>query len=247
MKQSKNIMGMPITVEVVGVEDENILDSIFSYFVTVDETFSTYKDTSEISQINRGELNSEDASGNVKEILKLAEQTKKETNGYFDIVRNDKTIDPSGIVKGWAIHEAAKILVSKGLDHFYIDAGGDVQVSKPLSSPDSWKVGIQNPFNSSEIIKVVNLRNDGMATSGIYNRGAHIYNPLDREKGIEDIVSLSVIGPNVYEADRFATAAFAMGKGGIYFLENQSGLEGYQIDKNGVATMTTGFNKFTDN
>ncbi len=55
------------------------------------------------------------------------------------------------------------------------------------------------------------------------------------------MVSLTVIGPNVYEADRFATAAFAMGKNGIAFIEQLQGFEGYQIDGAGIATMTSGF------
>ena len=59
-----------------------------------------------------------------------------------------------------------------------------------------------------------------------------------------DIVSLTVIGPNIYEADRFATAAFAMGKRGINFIETCPGLEGYMVDAAGMATETTGFSSF---
>jgi len=47
-----------------------------------------------------------------------------------------------------------------------------------------------------------------------------------------EIASISVIGPNVYEADRFATAAFAMGEKGIEFIEKQKKLEGYMIKNN---------------
>ena len=83
----------------------------------------------------------------------------------------------------------------------------------------------------------------GMATSGTYIRGQHIYNPLD-DKEITEIVSLTVIGPNVYEADRFATAAFAMGKEGINFIERTAELEGYIIHKDGIATLTSGFEKY---
>ena len=52
-----------------------------------------------------------------------------------------------------------------------------------------------------------------------------------------------MIGPDVYEADRFATAAFAMGAHGIQFIERRPGLEGYQIDRNGIATFTSGFER----
>ena len=83
-----------------------------------------------------------------------------------------------------------------------------------------------------------------MATSGTYIRGQHIYNPHNRVQTFDDIVSLTVIGPNIYEADRFATAAFAMGKSGIDFIESLPGFEGYIIDSNGIATMTSGFENY---
>ena len=61
---------------------------------------------------------------------------------------------------------------------------------------------------------------------------------------IEDIVSLTVIGANVLEADRFATAAFAMGRAGIHFIEKTPGLEGYLVDTQGIATLTRGFGAY---
>lgn len=56
---------------------------------------------------------------------------------------------------------------------------------------------------------------------------------------------MTVIGPNIYEADRFATACFAMGEKGIYFIEQLSGFEGYLIDNNKIATLTSNFKKHT--
>ena len=76
----------------------------------------------------------------------------------------------------------------------------------------------------SEHVKVLALTDQGIATSGTAIRGQHIYNPHQPDASIQDIVSLTVIGPNIYEADRFATAAFAMGKEGIRFIANVAGL-----------------------
>src|SRR6478736_846259 len=106
MKGTRLLMGMPITIEVIDrhVTQDN-LDKVFAYFVSVDETFSTYKATSEISKINRGELRTAEYSEDMKAILALSEQTKKDTYGYFDI-EHDGLYDPAGIVKGWAIQNA---------------------------------------------------------------------------------------------------------------------------------------------
>ena len=239
-------MGMHITVEIVGTAPANdAIEKVFSYFTYIDEKFSTYKDTSEITKINKGELRESEYSEDMKIVLSLCEKTKNETGGYFDIIARDGSCDPSGLVKGWSIHNASKILLENGCENFYIDAGGDVQVHGCNAEGKAWSVGIKNPFNPKEVVKVVYARHEGIATSGTYIRGQHIYDPKDRSKPITEIVSLTVIGPDVYEADRFATAAFAMGTQGIDFIEKLPGFEGYVIEKNGTAIMTSGFNGYT--
>jgi thiamine biosynthesis lipoprotein len=255
MRQAKIMMGMPVIAEIADGSQpadsqspvsKNALEKVFAYFEYVDEKFSTYKETSEISRINRGELAEFDRSDDMKTIFALSEETKKLTNGYFDIKRPDGKYDPSGIVKGWAILNAAKILQDAGFENFYVDAGGDIDARGKNTEGRSWSVGIKNPFNEQEVVKVVYLLNCGIATSGTYIRGQHIYDPKNPGEQITEIVSLTVVGPNVYEADRFATAAFAMGKSGIEFIEGLAGFEGYIIDNKGTATMTSGFPKYTE-
>jgi thiamine biosynthesis lipoprotein len=282
MKQTRLIMGMPITVEIVEKADATATESpavpasatattiekVFDYFHYIDEKFSTYKENSEIMRINRGEILLENSSDDMREIFDLAERTRNETGGYFDIVNRSGIFDPSGIVKGWTILKASRIIESVGFKDYFVEAGGDIQVGGYNRQGELWRVGVRNPFvtEKKEIVKIVLLGGgrmngsdngnwvngskngngmNGIATSGTYLRGQHIYNPKDRDSAISDIASLSVIGPNVYEADRFATAAFAMGKKGIDFIEQQKGLEGYIIDSAGIATMTSGFEALT--
>ena len=238
-------MGMPITVEVSDAGAKvGILVQIFDYFTGVDERFSTYKATSEIMAINRGEIKPGDASPEMQEVFALAEKTKAETNGYFDMRQPNGQLDPSGIVKGWAIFNAANMLKAQGFRDFYIDAGGDIESSGVNEKGLLWSVGIKNPFNQNEIVKVIYPKGRGIATSGSYIRGAHIYNPHNAKEELSGVVSMTVIGPNVLEADRFATAAFAMGRKGIAFVESLNGFEGYAIDAGGIATMTTHFEDF---
>ena len=240
------IMGMPITIEIIdpGVASGD-LEAAFDYFEDVDKRFSPYKSDSEVSLINAGKISEQEYSPEIKEVLLLAEKTKEETGGYFDVYRPDGKLDPSGLVKGWAIRNAAEILKKGGWKNFYVEAGGDIQVSGKNAEGQLWSVGIRNPFKQDEIVKVVHLKDgDGMATSGTYVRGAHVYNPLNPSEPLNEIVSLTVAGPDVYEADRFATAAFAMGRKGIEFIEKCPELEGYSIDKNSVATATSKFHKY---
>jgi len=244
MKHLELLMGMPIAVEVVDAAvTAATIENVFAYFRSVDATFSTYKEDSEISKINRGELAEAEYSEDMRTILDLSEQTRRETQGYFDI-RHNGILDPSGIVKGWAILRAANMLKEAGFANFYVDAGGDIQVvGKKDGHP--WRVGIRNPFNRKENVKILAITDRGVATSGTAIRGQHIYNPHQPDRPLQqDIVSLTVVGPNVYEADRFATAAFAMGKKGIYFIERLPEFEGYVIDASARATFTSGFERY---
>jgi thiamine biosynthesis lipoprotein len=239
-------MGMPVTVQIVDTLENNIIfNKVFAYFTSVDRNFSTYKEDSETSLINSGKIKKSEYSKDMKAVLKLSEETKKQTKGFFDVNRNGQ-LDPLGLVKGWAILNASRMIKKKGIKNFFIEAGGDIQFSGKNKDGKPWKTGIRNPFNIQEIVKVVHLHDQGIATSGTYIRGKHVYNPKNNFCAADKIVSLTVIGPNVFEADRFATAAFAMGQEGINFIEKLNGFEGYSIDCKGIATMTTGFNQFTN-
>jgi len=246
MKQARVIMGMPISLEIVDAfANEKDFEKVFDYFRHVEDKFSTYKTTSETSQINQGKIKEKDYSDEMKEVIRLCGETSKQTNGFFTTVAKDLSFDPLGLVKGWAIYKASLLLDEMGYKNYFIEAGGDIQTKGKNSDGECWSVCIRNPFKNEEIIKVVYLSGQGIATSGTYVRGQHIVNPLKPGVSITEIVSLTVIGPNIYEADRFATAAFAMGKEGVNFIEKLENLEGYMIDDKGLATYTSGFEKLT--
>jgi thiamine biosynthesis lipoprotein len=246
MKETRLIMGMPVSVEIVDAQaTQSDLDIVFNYFTYVDNNFSKFKATSELTALNEGKITLDEASADMKEVIALCEQTRQETDGYFDMRAPNGTCDPTGLVKGWAVCKAGDIIRAHGFKNFCVEAGGDMEISGHNVKGEKWRIGIRNPFGEvNDIVKVVALSDEGIATSGTYVRGQHIYNPHKHGEEIRDVVSLSVIGPNVYEADRFATAAFAMGEDGIMFIERLSGFEGYQINKEGVATMTTGFSNY---
>lgn len=244
MKQTQIIMDMPITIDVLGNIQPLILNKVFSYFKFIDDTFSPFKKNSQISLINQGKISVNQAQPDVLEILNLARYYKQKTNGFFDIRNPFLKIDPSGIVKGWAIHKASQILQQFNCTDYYLDAGGDITASGRNHHGKPWSVGIKHPQVKDKIVKIVWLYQNAIATSGTYERGYHIYNPKTGLP-VRDITSLTIIGPNILEADIYATAAFAMGADGIHFIESLPNFEGYVIDKNMIATYTSGFEKYT--
>ncbi len=243
MEKTKIIMGMLVTIDIVDSNTKNeVFDEVFNYLISIDEKFSPYKKDSELTKYNNKKIIEKDLSENFKIVLSLSEDMKNKTDGFFDVVYKNN-LNPSGLVKGWAIYNAKKILIKNGIKNFYIEIAGDIEVAGLNHKNEKWIIGIRSPFNKKENIKILHLTDRGIATSGLYERGNHIYNPKKNCLATE-IESLTVIGPNIYEADCYATAGFAMGKNGIDFIEKLSNFEGYMIDHNGIATFTSNFNKY---
>jgi thiamine biosynthesis lipoprotein len=255
MKRTALIMGMPITVAIPdrersdhvpsGVKFPTVdaaLEAVFAHFNGVDEQFSPYKRGSETSRINRGELDPRNASAAMREVIALSEETKALTEGYFDVWFRGR-FDPCGLVKGWAINAAARMLDDDGFVSFCVEAGVDMEVRGANDDFLPWRIGIRSPFDTSTTTKRLSITNRGIATSGTYIRGEHIYDPLSGARA-NAIASFTVIGPDVYEADRMATAAFAMGRKGIRFITGLPEFDAYMIELDGTAVFTPGFARY---
>ena len=237
-------MGMPVTVCIRDEESSNqdVL-AVASWFENVNQRFSPYLETSEVCRLNAGAIARTEVSAQLERVLLLCEQTKAETGGYFDVAR-DGLIDPSGLVKGWAIDKASALLSARGFANYFIEAGGDVQAVGLNSDGQPWQVGIRNPFKRDELVKVLAVTDRGVATSGTAIRRQHIYNPLRPGLHATELVSLTVTGPSIYEADRMSTAAFAMGRDGLSFIAERPDLEGYAVTADGMAEFTCGFARY---
>jgi FAD:protein FMN transferase len=231
MHRVEHIMGMPI---VVAVRDgDAVPEEAFDWFRRVDETFSTYKDDSEVSRLRRGELALEAASSEVQQVFARCTELRDETDGFFDV--EAVGLDPSGYVKGWAVDEAAAILERAGLRDYAINAGGDIRTR------GHWTIGIQHPLQPQEVAKVVEGTDLAVATSGAYERGDHVVDPHSRWTPA-GILSVTVTGPNLGTADAYATAAFAMGgHRAPNWIARLQGYEAMAILDDGRVLSTPGF------
>jgi len=202
------VMGMPVAIEVLDDIPPRALGDAFAWLRWVDATFSTYRDDSQISLLDRGALLPEAAHPDVRNVLACCEAHRVATCGFFDI-RATGRLDPSGFVKGWAVEQAASILERAGARRFCINAGGDVLVrgGRP------WRIGIRHPRLRDRLAGVVALRDGAVATSGAYERGPHVVDP-HTGRPPSHVLSVTILGPNLGTADAYATAAFAMGAEG---------------------------------
>jgi thiamine biosynthesis lipoprotein len=209
-RRVEQIMGLPVVVDIRDDEAVPVLDELFDWLRWVDATFSTFKEDSEISRINRGELRREDAHPDVRRVLERCDRVRAETDGYFDMRTPDGTIDPSGLVKGWAVDRGAAILDGAGLRNYAVSAGGDMRVLGRAVPELAWRVGIQHPLERHQVAAVVEATDLAIATSGPYARGDHVWNPHSGHPP-RGILSVTIVGPDLGTADAYATAAFAMG------------------------------------
>jgi thiamine biosynthesis lipoprotein len=238
----EHMMGMPIGVD---VRDDHVapraLDVIFDWLRFVDATFSTYRDDSEISAINAGTLALADAHPLVREVLDRCAILREETGGAFDAwAVAPGTVDPTGLVKGWAVERAAALLRRAGARRFAINAGGDVRVGDPPLDRPGWRVGIRHPLLADRLAAVASVANGAVATSGAYERGAHIVDPRDGGTPA-GVLSVTIVGPDLGRADAYATAAYALGADGPAWTTRLDGYEALTILADETIRRTAGF------
>src|ERR1700730_3619726 len=245
MRRVQEVMGMPVTEQVVDVAAKGeALDKVFDDFSLLDRTFSPFLVESDVSRINRGELQLEDASPLVNQAIDLCRLYERATDGYFSAWIAGR-FDPSGLVKGWAIDRACSILDRYGYRDFFVDAGGDVQTHGRNSEGGPWRVGVRHPVERNKVARVVLASGLAVATSGTYEKGEHILDP-HTGKPANALVSFTVVGPDILQADVYATAGFAMGVSGLEFVSRTTGYEAYAIDKTLRAIFTAGFEALCD-
>jgi thiamine biosynthesis lipoprotein len=237
----EDIMGMPILVDVRDDDAEvGALDQVFDWFRWVDATFSTYRDDSEISRLNRGELALDDTHPDVRRILERCEELRDETRGYFDACATGM-LDPSGLVKGWSVDRAADMLHGADLRNFAVNAGGDIRLSGRAVPELHWRIGIQHPRERDRVAAVVEASDVAIATSGAYERGDHVVNP-HTGRPPAGVLSVTVTGPELATADAYATAAFAMGSdAGPLWTARLRGYEALTILEDDVVLSTRRF------
>jgi len=226
----EHVMGMPISLALRGRHTDDELAAqawadALDVLHTADRIFSTYRADSHISRLNRGELTVADCPTEVAEVLRLGERARLESGGAFD-VRRAGVLDPSGVVKGWAVERAAAAFERLAGTDYCLSAGGDLicRVAGPES--EAWRIGIEDPFDPEKIAAIVPIRNGAVATSGLHRRGPHITDARNGETPTA-LASVTVIHRSLTHADIDATTAFALGPDGPAWLHarpNRTGL-----------------------
>jgi thiamine biosynthesis lipoprotein len=177
------------------------------------------------------------SSERIEQNLKLVDfQKVKLDSSIITFTHRGMEIDLGGIVKGYAVEIARKILISYGLETFLIDAGGNLGVECKGDIPV--QIFVRHPRIDGEYwCKFKIDKSMGIATSGDYQfyftykgkRYHHILNP-NTGYPVQNTVSATILAPDAIRADGYSTAVFVMGPDkGSKFVDANRDLEGIII------------------
>jgi FAD:protein FMN transferase len=256
LRHVEHVMGMPVMFDICDSEvGVTALSAAVDWLHWVDATFSTYRSDSQISRLNRGEMTASELHPDVSAVLERCAELHQETDGYFDVEAPYRrggeapaagrggpgSIEPSGLVKGWAVDRVVRMLRDAGAINFVVNASGDIYAAGHPDGASVWRVGVQHPRLSNEVALTLALQDAAVATSGTQARGHHVADPYD-DRGPSGLLSVTITGEDIATADAYATAAFAMGAQRA--AEWCAGLNGYDaalICEDDTVVMTAGF------
>jgi FAD:protein FMN transferase len=240
-----HVMGVPISLALRGrhagdAAGEHAWAEAVSVLREVDRVFSTYRADSFVSRLDRGEIGPEDCPPEVAEVLALGAAAERESGGAFSVwlpgPDGRRRLDPSGVVKGWAVERAAAPLRALAGTDFCLSAGGDMTCRTLDPDGPPWRIGVEDPADPGRIRAVVPLFTGGVATSGTAHRGRHL---VDARTGRPPtgVTSVTVVAGSLTDADIDATAAYALGERAAGWLETRPGRRALVLWDDGAHTL----------
>jgi thiamine biosynthesis lipoprotein len=221
-------MGTAFSFDVPAEIDPAVLTSATRRLHAIDATFSTYRRDSAINQLGRGDVTLGACPDEVAVVLGLCGDVSRATGGWFSALASGH-LDPSGLVKGWAVHQASELITAAGYLHHSINGGGDV-----YGAGGPWTFGVTDPTDPSRLLTVIEGFDLAVATSGTAERGEHVLNPFTRQPATA-LSSVTVVGPSLTQADAFATAALAMGPSARSWLATLDDYDSLVVDGAGTS------------
>jgi thiamine biosynthesis lipoprotein len=127
-------------------------------------------------------------------------------------------LDLGGIAKGYGVDAAVRALAAHGIEHAFVNVGGDLRALGRSDDGDPWEVGVRDPDDPEGLVAVLPLEAGAVATSGDYVRGFehggrryhHLIDPRSGRPRRTAMRTLTVTADTCLEADAATTAAFGL-------------------------------------
>lgn len=249
VRHVEHVMGLPVSLALRGRHADDAAGrdawrAVTASLRVADRMFSTYRPDSVVSRVDRAEIALDDPAvpPELHEVLDLAGRAERASDGAFSAWCRDaagrRRLDPSGVVKGWAVERAAAALRALDDTDFCLSAGGDV-LGHATDPERPWRIGIEDPHDTHRILATVPLREGAVATSGTAHRGAHVVDARTGRAPV-GVAAVTVVYGSLTWADIDATAAFAQGPEAAAWLRRRVGRTGLVVATDRTVTTVTG-------
>ena len=188
-------------------------------------------------------------SAHLPEIIQTADFTQLEVQGHSARLNSDDHgVDFGGIAKGFAVDQAATTARRDGIEAALIDAGGDLFALGRPTVDSRWKIGVRHPFQDGELVATVEVEDEAVATSGLFEQQrmidgkqfSHLFDPRTGES-VNHVVSATIIARDAMTADALATATSVMApKASVALINSLPAVEGFWVYPDRTHTMSNG-------
>lgn len=155
------------------------------------------------------------------------------------------TLDLSAIAKGYAVDEAARLLVQNGYTSFLVEIGGEIRTQGLRPDNKPWVIAIETPLTDARAPYAA-IANYGeaiaVAGSGDYRNfreinGTRYSHEIDPRTGYpiaHNLAAVTVISDSAAKADAWATALMVLGPEDGKVLADSENLAAYFIMRDGA-------------
>lgn len=158
-------------------------------------------------------------------------------------------LDLGGLVKGWTVDRARELLTPLG--NYLIDAGGDIFAAGNSTNGAGWWIGVEDPQFPETDLGYLQVSDEAVATSAVYRRRwckangsehCHLIDPKTTSSTASDIISVTVLGPNVEACEVYAKVVLLLGSlEGFDLLQRIGGIKGQIVTQSGFSAATDGW------
>lgn len=163
---------------------------------------------------------------------------------------NKQEIDLGGIAKGFTSSRIMEIFKKDGVTCGMVSLGGNVHLLGTKQDGSAWRVGIQDPNNTDDMLGVLQANDCAVITSGAYERNFekdgvtyhHIIDPATGKPSNSGLTSVTIVSKDGTLADGLSTSLFVMGKDKAiaYWKQHADEFDTILVDKDRNVYITEG-------
>ncbi len=166
-------------------------------------------------------------------------------------LRHGSGVTLDGIAKGYIVDRAIEVLKGQGCQNALVAASGDIRTLGDKENGKGWRVGIQDPLRPDNLIRIMNVADRAVATSGDYEiffdankQYFHIVNPKTGHSP-QEIHSATIVANNAMDADAIGTTVMVLGaRQGLELVERIEGAECFLVLRDSSTAESSGMKNF---